>query len=120
MYALWFDIYERMPLLVKHMRVEHNGGGCPAYLFSNFQLLSAVSDSSRASTSVHSTRNSLHYDTLHFILPTLIHITTLQYIIFHSAHLEPHYYITHYYITFYSTHLDPMHTSPCNSTLIQH
>ena len=107
MYALWLDIYECMPLLVKHMRVEHNGGGCPAYLFSNSQLLSAVSDSSRASTSVHSTRNTLHYITLRFILPTLINITTL-----HITTLQ--------YIIFYSAHLDPMHTSACNSTLIQH
>ena len=58
MCALWFDVYERTTLLVKHMRVEHNGGGCPCLVvapricFPQLQLLSAVSDSSHVDSSV--------------------------------------------------------------------
>ena len=56
-------------LLVKHVSVEHNRGGCPLHLFSNSNCFLRFPIPPVLWTPLHSQRNLLHHTTLHFIPP---------------------------------------------------
>ena len=87
---MW-STYERITqLLVEHVRVEHNGGGCPLHLFSNSNCFLRFPIPPEVSTLQCITfHRAAHYITMHYILfllcrPLCIHCAT--------------YYITIHYI----------------------
>ena len=91
----------RTTVLIKHVSVEHNGGGCPLHLFSNSNCFLRF-PIPPVSTPVCSPRNLLHYNTLHFTPPVwtpvysmrnLLHYNTLHFIPCIVTHCVT-YYIT--------------------------